>query len=162
MRAMLLGLGLIVTGCVTNNGGGGGGSGSGSIVPQVGGWHYGQITPISNNCGQAIPQSQYGDFLIDGAGATSFHVDPQDGTTPFTCTLNGASYDCPDRAAGSDDLRPAYDAVVSYHATANGTFSSDTAGSGQQHATVSCSGSQCSQIASFPCQFAVSYTIDAQ
>ena len=160
MRAMLLGLGLIATGCVTNNGPMNP-NGSGSVVPQIGTWQYGQISPISNSCGQAIPQSQYGNFQIDGAGATSFHVDPQDGTAPFTCTLNGASFDCPDRAAGSDDLHPAYDAVVSFHATANGTFSTTTAGSGQQHATVSCSGSQCSQIASFPCQFAVSFSIDA-
>jgi hypothetical protein len=128
------------------------------VTPKVGGWHYADVTPISNTC--SSPQDgNAGDFAIDAATATAFHVVPGDATDPFSCSLAGAAFDCPDRYNEQDDLRPSIDAVLTVHATAEGTFSSSIRGTGTQEATITCTGTACSAIGSFPCQFNVSFTI---
>ena len=88
---------------------------------------------------------------------------PNDGTAPFTCSLNGSAYNCPDRAAGVQDLRPAVDALITVRAVANGTFSSATRATGRQEATATCAGTQCAATgASFPCTVRVDYVIQAR
>ena len=133
------------------------------VTPRAGAWDYDQVTPVSNTCPGNLQQTGTGAFAIDQSSTASFHVVPNDGTAPFTCNLTGSAYNCPDRAAGMQDLRPAIDAVVTVRAIANGTFSSATRASGRQEATATCAGTQCAATgATFPCNVKVDYVIQAR
>jgi hypothetical protein len=136
------------------------GPGPGSDVsPRAGGWYYADSTPVHNTCTQNV-QGEAGEFAIDKVLDGSFHVIPNDGTTPFTCSLTHGSFDCPDRAWDTRDLRPGVDAVLTVHGTADGTFSSSVRATGQQKATVTCTGSGCSSLG-LPCTFDVNFVIAA-
>lgn len=171
---------VLVTGCVaqqgdggggggSGSGGGGGGSGSGSggggggsVTPKIGAWNYAEVTPVSNTCNPNIQHGEAGNFAIDAASLTSFHVVPNDGTDPFTCTLASAgAFDCPDRAAAVQDERPTLDAVLTVHVIASGTFSDAAHATGAQHATVDCAGTQCALLGALPCTFAQNFAIVA-
>ena len=135
---------------------------SGSVTPQAGGWFYDEVTPVSSTCPANISNGT-GAFAIDNASSTSFRVVPGDGTQPFTCTLSGKAFDCPNRAAATEDYRPGFDAVVTVNAIANGTFSTSTHATGRQKATVTCTGTQCNATgASFPCTIEVNFVIRAR
>ena len=133
------------------------------VQPKAGGWHYAETTPISSTCPANTPTGANGNFVIDQVTAASFHVVPNDGTAPFTCTLSGGQFDCPDRAAATEDYRPQVDAVLTAHATADGTLTSTTRATGRQRATVSCAGTQCDALGpnTFPCSAEVSFVIEA-
>jgi len=162
-RTLLVSL-LFASACVVNNDPGGDDAPPPvlELTPRIGTWYYAETTPVSNNCGYHVDGSA-GDFVIDQATSTSFHVDPTDSTAPFTCTLssNGA-YECPDRASDTSDLHPSLDAVITVHAIASGTFSTDTRATGRQTATVDCTGSSCRQLGAWPCTFKVDYQIAAR
>jgi hypothetical protein len=132
-----------------------------SVVPRTGTWYYADANQVQNNCGYQIDGTA-GDFMIDDASATKFHVDPDDGTEPFWCTLSNGSFVCPDRATQTEDLHPSFDAVITAHASATGTFSAVNRASGRQTATVNCAGSGCSALGSWPCTFKVDYDIAAR
>jgi hypothetical protein len=151
----------------TGNGSGSGsgsGSGGGSVTPHSGRWFYDETTPVSSNCPGIINQAEAGDFRIEQSTSAGFRVEPEDGTAPFPCTLSGTSFDCPERASDTQDYRDdGFDAVVTIHATAQGTFSSPSRASGRQDATVSCTGTQCNALAAgaLPCHFTVDFVIQA-
>jgi len=160
---------LAVTACGNNNGPNNGddaptdASTSGSVTPQVGAWEYDEVTPVTSTCPSSIQQGGTGAFAVDRSSTTSFHVVPNDGTAPFTCTLNGSAFDCPDRATNMQDLRPAVDAVFTARATAHGTFSSATRATGRQEGTITCVGTQCNASgASFPCSIKVDFSTRAR
>jgi hypothetical protein len=129
------------------------------IVPQEGTWHYADVTPISSNCA-AGDDGIAGNFAIASPSAAGFTVIDGD-TDPFNCALSGGSFNCPNRAWYTEDLRPQYDAVLVAHATAQGTFSSATRATGTQEATVTCTGSACALAGSWPCNFKVSFEVRA-
>lgn len=135
---------------------------TGNASPRAGAWQYNEVTPVSSTCPTNTPTIENGTFVIDQVQPGSFHIIPDDGTDPFTCTLASGSFDCPDRGTATEDLRPGLDALVLAHATANGSFSADVHGSGRQEATVTCTGTQCSALASFPCTIKVDFKIDAR
>jgi hypothetical protein len=154
-----------LTACVTNKDGGDDNDDdyndnmSALIVPVEGQWHYLDVTQISSNC-SAGDDGTAGSFGITGASASGFTV--IDGETdPFPCSLSGNTFNCPNRASSIEDLRPDVDAVITAHATAQGTFSSATRGSGTQEASVTCTGTACSAAGTWPCQFKVSFQIGA-
>jgi hypothetical protein len=128
------------------------------VVPSAGSWRYAEVTPVSSTCPAQV-QGEFGNFVIDMTSAAGFRVVPADGTAAFSCTLADGAFDCPDRAAFSEDLRPQIDAAITARAVADGSFSSETAGTGQQRATVSCTGSQCAALATFPCNLTVDFAI---
>jgi len=128
-------------------------------VPQAGGWYYADVTQVSSTC-TAGDDGVDGGFLILSPSLTGFTVDDGD-TDPFNCTLSGGAFNCPNRASHIEDLRPTYDAVITAHATATGTFTSETRGSGSQSATVDCVGTACSAAGNWPCQFKVNFQIAA-
>jgi hypothetical protein len=130
-----------------------------NISPRAGSWYYAESTAVRSSCKQAV-QGEEGEFAITDVTASGFRVLPNDGTSPFTCLLNGADFDCPDRAWDTEDLS-GLDATVTVHGTADGTFSSAARGVGQQHATVTCSGSDCSSLG-LPCTFDVDFVIAAR
>jgi hypothetical protein len=130
------------------------------VTPQTGAWNYSEVTPVSSTCTRSVSNGT-GAFAIDQASSSSFHVVPGDGTAPFTCSLSGKAFDCPDRAAAMEDLRPAVDAVVTVHAIASGNFASATQASGRQEANVTCAGTACG-VAGFPCKVVVDFVIRAR
>jgi len=133
------------------------------ITPKIGAWGYDEVTPVSSTCPGNIQQGGTGTFAIDSSSSTSFHVVPNDGTAPFSCSLTGSAFDCPERATATQDLRPALDAVVTVRAIAKGTFSSSTQATGRQEATATCTGTQCSATgATFPCMAKVDFVIRAR
>lgn len=130
-------------------------------APAEGTWRYDQITPTSNTCGSQLPVTPSGDYAIVGVTGAGFMVVDGDGT--FNCSLDDGSFDCPERAHETMDLRPTYDAVVTIDAQAQGAFSSSTRASGTQTATATCVGSDCAAVAasvgaSLPCSAAVGFT----
>jgi hypothetical protein len=132
------------------------------VTPRVGGWVYESVTPVSNTCPGNLQNGGIGAFAIDQSSTSSFHVIPNDGTAAFTCTLNGSAFNCPDRAAAVEDLRPAVDAVITMHAIANGTFSSSTRATGRQEGTATCAGTQCAATGvTFPCMAKVDFVVRA-
>ena len=133
--------------------------GNTSVVPRIGAWGYDDVTPVSSTCPSSVMQGGVGAFGIDTASSTSFHVVPNDGTASFACSLSGAAFDCPERATAMQDLRPALDAVYTARATARGTLASSTRGSGRQEATVTCAGTQCNVLGTFPCTIKVDFVI---
>jgi hypothetical protein len=161
-RIVIIGLALLA-GCPSQTpASGDGGIEAGSVTPKVGAWHYGEVTPLSSTCSTTIQQAdQPGDFAIDQASATAFHVIPDDSTAPFTCTLSNGAFDCPDRAAFSHDYHPGVDAIVTARATASGTFSNSTQATGRQDATVDCTGSACAALGTLPCSLSVHFAISA-
>lgn len=133
-----------------------------SVTPKIGAWGYDEVTPVSSTCPGNVQQGGVGTFAIDAASSTSFHVVPNDGTAPFTCTLTGSAFACPERATAMQDLRPAVDAVYTARAIATGTFASSVQGSGRQEATVTCAGAQCNVLGTFPCTVKVDFVIRAR
>ena len=133
----------------------------GSISPRAGDWSYAETTQVSSTCSRNIPHGQGGSFEIDQVSASSFRIVPADSTAPFTCTTRGAKFSCPNRASFVMDLRPSVDATITVHATATGTFSDATHATGNQQATVDCTGSQCAMVGPLPCKFAVNFEIHA-
>ena len=101
------------------------------IRPTAGRWYYADSTAVHSSCNQPV-QGENGEFAIDNVLPGSFHIIPNDGTTPFTCSNVNGTFDCPDRAWHTEDLRPGADAVVTVHGTATGTFSSSLRATGQQ------------------------------
>jgi hypothetical protein len=179
-RIALIGLALaIAAACTVNNHGddddngpgrdGGTGSGtdggpdSGSpgtpISPSAGLWTYRETTPVSSTCRTDVAHFEGGNFVIDQVVSAGFRIVPGDGTSPFTCSSNGAQFNCPDRIAFVQDNRPSVDAVLTVHGTVTGTLSDTTHGTGQQAATVDCVGTQCALFGTLPCQFTVSFVI---
>jgi hypothetical protein len=165
-RLTIIGLALVLaTGCAaqtTQAGDDDGNPGPGPVTPEVGAWHYGEVTPLSSTCSTTLQQAdQPGDFAIDQASVTTFHVIPDDATAPFACTLSNGAFNCPDRAAFSHDYHPDADAIVTAHATASGTFSTSTQATGRQDATVDCTGSACAAVGTLPCSLSVHFAISA-
>ena len=130
------------------------------ITPQTGAWSYSEVTPVSSTCARSVSNGT-GAFAIDQASSSSFHIVPNDGTAPFTCTLNGKAFDCPDRAAAMEDLRPGIDAVVTVRATAKGNFTTASQATGRQEANVTCVGTACGALGA-PCKQIVDFTIRAR
>ena len=107
-------------------------------------------------------QPELGFFRVQNNGDGTLLITPGDGTPAFTCSLSGSSLSCPDRY--NDDIPASpLDAVFHIHATAQGSFSSDTALSGSQTADVTCDGTQCDMAAagvgiSVPCSYTQNFT----
>jgi hypothetical protein len=103
-----------------------------------------------------------GRFTVSNNGDGTLTIDPDDGSDPFECDLDGSDFDCPERFQGEDDLA-GYDATLITHASARGTFASSTSASGTQHGRVECEGGDCSALASavgamLPCEFTEEFT----
>lgn len=131
------------------------------VAPKVGPWNYSQVTLVHSTCNSSVNNGEAGNFAIDQSSTTSFHVLPNDGNMDFTCSLTSGKFDCPNRIAQVIDYRPSFDAVLTVHVDANGTFSSAIDATGGQTATVDCSGTSCSAYGPFPCDFMQNFEIRA-
>jgi hypothetical protein len=141
--------------------------GDGSAVePRTGVWDYTEYEPNTNDCG--LPAS-YGNggggFGLVNNGDDGFTVVPNDGTDSFDCIVDGADFDCPERATEEETVDPQYDATLIGQAEASGTFSDPENGSGTQTAVVECEGSDCALVelatgVDFPCTFSIDFVIE--
>jgi len=132
------------------------------VLPKIGTWNYSQVHLVSTTCNQNVNNGEAGDFAIDAETTASFHVLPNDGYMDFTCSLSSGNFACPNRIAQMFDYRSSgIDAIVTIHVSAQGNFSSTTAGTGSQDATVDCTGSECDAYGPFPCGFTQDFSIVA-
>lgn len=116
------------------------------VEPVTGTWTIVNSAPSMNTCGDAAEASS-GDFLLTNNGDGTFTVDPQDGTEAFHCTIDGDAFTCPERLQETV-TQAGIDAKVDIKVSASGTFSSNTAASGQQDLVAVCTGSQCGLVES--------------
>ena len=135
----------------------------GSVSPATGNWHFTAGNITSDTCNYPDPPvDPSGDFHVQNNGDGTLLITPGDGTPAFTCTLSGSSLSCPDRYNDDIDASPLA-AIFHIHASAQGTFSSDTALSGSQTADVTCDGAQCDMAAAgvgitVPCSYSQNFT----
>jgi hypothetical protein len=122
-----------------------------TILPDEGIWIYDEIDPIQNTCSGNTPDAVFGSFGLSLRSSTSYAVFPRDGTPAFRCTMVGARFDCPDRASSDRDFRPSLDARLTITVSATGLFSDDRHQTGKQDVAVTCTGTQCTVLGTFPC-----------
>lgn len=131
------------------------GGGEPEVQPKSGTWGIALKPPSKNTCGKDINFST-GDFLLTANSDGTFTVDPKDGTPVFTCTIDGDSFDCPERT-----LEPvkndAVDATITAKISEVGTFTSSTEATGVRYGSADCAGSQCGAAETFlgitfPCE----------
>ncbi|MBN1770435.1 MAG: hypothetical protein JXB32_04170 [Deltaproteobacteria bacterium] len=152
MRFAMLAIGLVL-GCD---------DGGSPIEPVSGSWGYLEGDLFDDGCHYGDPAtSPMGTFRLVNNGDRTMTITTT-GDPPFSCTLDGASYACPDRAS-SDVPVPTLDATLHLHVAAYGTFSSPTATAGHQTVVATCTGTQCDLAAAaagvtLPCNFSVRYT----
>lgn len=129
--------------------------------PAEGEWLYVDETETGNTCGFAY-EGGSGSFDLQDNGDGNVVIDPQDGSDPFVCTLEGKAYDCPERYV--EDVDIGLGAIVEVNVSAEGEFDSAKAGSGSQTAVLSCKNATCQAAAALagvpdPCVIAVSYDL---
>jgi len=139
-------------------------------APQDGEWLYDESGGTVNDCGfLRQPSNGFGIYVIANTGADSFTITPGDGTAPFECTHDGASYDCPERLQedlGLDEGTGA-DAVGHVYVGVEGTLESSIEMTGEQQGRIECEGGDCFLAeqylgVTFPCEFTIPFTGTAQ
>lgn len=130
------------------------------VEPASGKWAFVNGTVVKNTCDDSAEVSS-GEFTIVNNGDGTFTVDPEDGSDAFLCTLDGEGFACPSRLQGSEVVSA--NATLEVKVSASGSFSSNTAASGRQDGTVSCTGSDCAALSvltgvTLPCEISVSFT----
>jgi hypothetical protein len=160
MTRLVLGLCLVLVACASNGPTEPGGD---DVQPVEGAWSYSD-TPKTNTCPGDVDTQEAGLFAIDGVTSSGFTIVPNDSTDPFTCSLSSdGRFNCPDRVKDVEDLRPDFDAVITIHASATGSFDSPQSGAGSQNANASCEGADCDAAGNvFPCSASVDFTIHAE
>jgi hypothetical protein len=135
-----------------------------AIEPAPGLWKYSEFDASTNTCkSDQVVSNGDGTFLLAKNADGTVKIHPGDGSDAFDCTVNGAAFECPDRAALSYDLRQTgFDAVLTGKALAKGRFTDASHMTGEQVATFSCSGSACPLAAmalgtSFPCEVKIQF-----
>lgn len=136
---------------------------SGSGDPETGQWSYDEYNVSGQGCNVGNQLNTDGDFALENHGNGTFTITPADGTDPFQCTLDGGDFDCPDRATESYE-DPGLDARIDGQARAEGTFSDDTHGAGEQTVDVTCTGADCATVevalgVDFPCTYTADFDI---
>lgn len=143
-----------------------GGDGS-DIEPRSGIWDFSGSAPVDDTCGYPdLYTDPPGSFGLDNNGDGTFTITA--GENVFDCTLDGASFSCPGRLTGENDVGAAFglDAVVTYTVGVTGSFSSNTAMSGQQSFEILCEGADCAAVETAvgvmtPCGWAQDFTASA-
>jgi len=128
--------------------------------PPSGTWLFVNGEVISDTCNVAEGEVASGNFALINNDNGTFTIDPEDGTDPFLCTIEGDDFVCPERL--QDDLGDD-NTTLALHVEASGFFDSDTFVTGTQTATISCMGDGCGLASllysvDFPCTTVVRFT----
>jgi hypothetical protein len=135
------------------------------VSPTSGDWNYTDQTPTGCGSGAQYLRDSDGNFTLDNNGDGTFTVDPRDGGEIFDCTLDGSSYECPERLSRTydlDDLGAGLQGTASLRVSIEGEFDSDEDATGTQTGRLECEGSGCAVAAgqlgtSFPCSVTVDF-----
>lgn len=168
LSPILLVSSLVVLGpaCVVVDGGGdadevgtSGDSQGGDVEPESGPWVYSDAGVSSSSCEFLDDGTNgVGSFSISDVGGGGFDVHPSDGTASFSCDLTGGgSFSCPERLQETIE-EDGFDAQIDVHVEVEGSLSSSTSMSGEQHGRIECQGADCGLAemvlgGSFPCEF---------
>lgn len=153
-RGLVLGLGVFLAPLAC---------GEPEISPASGTWVFVNGMELKNTCNTDVVEVSSGEFTLLNNGDGTFIIDPEDGSDAFVCELDGeGGYTCPRRLQTSTKI-DLVDATLETRVSATGTFSSNTATSGQQDAVIECVGTQCDLVAAIamvtlPCEISVSFT----
>jgi hypothetical protein len=134
----------------------------GSAEPRSGAWSFTRGEIFDDTCHFADPPvDPNGSFSLTNHGDGTLTITPGE-QAPFQCSMSGSSFDCPSRA-DEDITVTGIDAAVHVQATAEGSFSSDTACSGHETANFSCTGTACDAVqtylgTTFPCSYSAHFT----
>ncbi len=137
---------------------------SGDIDPRAGVWFIDNDDVIEDTCKVDAVTLTDGEFEVYRAEDGDLIIDPQDGTDPFKCTVDGDAFECPQQLTQTIQVNP-FDAEVEVRARVDGAFDSDGAATGVRHADLTCTGGDCDSLAasfgtSLPCQMSVSFSAD--
>lgn len=134
-----------------------GGDGGAVDGPSPGTWLYEETGATSNACTFFDASNGYGNFLIAADGAGAFTITPGDDTEPFSCTHDGATFECAERLQEEiEQSGTALQVLVS----ASGELVSATEMAGTQDGRVVCEGADCAAAeqllgTTFPCEFSI-------
>ena len=131
------------------------------IEPRSGTWIIANDEVLEDTCQIPGVGPTDGEFTVFEQDDGKLIIDPEDGTDPFVCTLDDASFDCPERLSARESIS-GFDAEVIVHGRAEGAFDDDESASGVQHGRIECEGSDCDALAaaqgtSVPCEMSVSF-----
>ena len=131
------------------------------IEPRSGTWVIANDEVLEDSCQLPGVAPTDGDFTVFEQDDGKLIIDPEDGTDPFVCTLDGASFECPERLSAQQSVG-GFDAEVIVHGRAEGAFDNNRSASGVQHGRIECKGSDCDALAaaqgtSVPCEMSVSF-----
>ncbi len=130
--------------------------GCGAVGPDSGTWLYEEVQVAEDTCNADGEISDPdGEFYIRNNGDGTFTIDPNDGTDIFSCTLSGASFDCPSRLV--EEVEDATVGIaLDVQGVAVGKIANSKRASGSQTGDVTCAGAGCGLIegvfgTTFPC-----------
>ncbi|MCA9636047.1 MAG: hypothetical protein KC420_08460 [Myxococcales bacterium] len=128
--------------------------------PPSGNWLFVDTGVVQNTCNNNDATPNDGNFTLLNNQNGTFTVDPEDGSDPFNCVLDGENFSCPDRV---QDTIQGLNASIEVSVSIVGFFDSDTYAEGTQKASVTCTGDGCgaAQIFTgidFPCIIEESFT----
>ena len=136
-----------------------------SSAPTPGAWSYRDFGAAQNSCNSDdVVDNGDGGFRLRDLGADAYRVEPNDGSAPFECTLDGSDLDCPNRANETVQVG-GFDAELVVHVVAKATVVDSETMEGTQDGDVTCQGTACGTLAavagtSFPCAFSVDFTAE--
>jgi hypothetical protein len=129
--------------------------------PETGFWSYFDGGLVDNNCGRDdVYRDSDTTFWLTNHLDGSFTIE-QGTAGDFTCTIDGASFVCPQRLSDAVPVT-GYDATINYHVRVSGTFQSSGQMIGTQRVDVSCDGADCALAPlaglTVPCTYSVAFT----
>lgn len=135
-----------------------GGDGGAAGGPEPGAWLYEETGAATNGCAfLEDPSNGFGTYVIAAVDGGSFTITPGDDTDPFTCTHDGATFQCDERLQEEVDAGGTTLAVL---VSASGDLVSATEMEGTQDGHVECDGADCAAAeellgTTFPCEFSI-------
>jgi hypothetical protein len=136
-----------------------------SSAPTPGAWSYREFGASRNTCNSdQVIDNGGGGFRLKDLGGGAYQVQPNDNSSPFSCTLDGDAMSCPDRANETVPVT-GFSAELVVDVQAEATVLDSESMEGTQDGTVTCTGTGCATVASaagmsFPCNFSVNFTAD--
>lgn len=139
------------------------------VDPQDGAWEYQESGGTTNDCTFiANPSNGFGLYEVANTGGGGFTITPGDGTDPFTCSHSGGDFSCDERLSGTYDIGMGLgDATGNILVAIEGTLDSAVHMTAEQQGRIECEGADCATAeqvlgVTFPCEFTIPFTGDAQ
>jgi hypothetical protein len=139
------------------------------VDPQDGAWLYQETGMTTNDCTFiANPSNGFGMYEVANQGGGMFTITPGDGTDPFTCSRSGGDFNCDERLSGTYDIGMGLgEATGNILVGIEGVLDSAVHMTAEQQGRIECEGADCGTAeqvlgVTFPCEFTIPFTGDAQ